>query len=160
MKLIVTFSAIVAVISCLAFTGGGGVKEFDPVQSHEDSLAQDRAFYVQQIQDAIKGKEDLPVDSVFKNLKYIGGFKAGMLPRIMGKWSEAIGVSCNHCHVTGKWALDDKPAKNIARQMAELSSKINKDLVKIEGLEDRKPVVNCTTCHRGQLKPAFNLEQK
>jgi hypothetical protein len=160
MKLIVTFSAIVALVSCLVFTGGTGVKEFDPAQSHEDSLVQDRAFYVQQIKDDIKGKEELPVDSVFKNLKYIGGFKAGMLPRIMSKWSEAIGVSCGHCHVTGKWALDDKPEKNIARQMAELSSKINKDLVKINGLEDRKPVINCTTCHRGQLKPALNLDMK
>jgi hypothetical protein len=28
----------------------------------------------------------------------------------------------------------------------------------MDGLKDRNPLVNCTTCHRGQLKPALNLD--
>jgi len=31
-------------------------------------------------------------------------------------------------------------------------------LKKMDGLKDRNPMVNCTTCHRGQLKPALNLD--
>ncbi len=27
----------------------------------------------------------------------------------------------------------------------------------IDGIKDREPRVNCTTCHRGQLKPALDL---
>jgi len=160
MKKFAIFLVIISVISCLAFSSGTGAKSLNPQMSHEDSLTQERAFYIQKIQESIKGREQLSADSVFKNLKYIGGFKAGLLPRVMGKWSEALGVSCGHCHVTGKWDLDDKPEKKIARQMAELSSKINGDLVKIDGLQNAKPVINCTTCHRGELKPALNLPQK
>ena len=34
---------------------------------------------------------------------------------------------------------------------------INAKLGTIEGLDSEKPVVNCTTCHRGQIKPALDL---
>ncbi|MEX1993094.1 MAG: hypothetical protein WD929_00415 [Steroidobacteraceae bacterium] len=28
----------------------------------------------------------------------------------------------------------------------------------IEGIESEQPVINCTTCHRGQKKPAISLD--
>jgi len=31
-------------------------------------------------------------------------------------------------------------------------------LKNIAGLKDRTPIINCTTCHRGQVKPALNME--
>ncbi|MEO8085365.1 MAG: c-type cytochrome [Bacteroidota bacterium] len=127
------------------------------ITNDKDSLAIDRAKYVAEINESIKGKEDMVVDSVFKNLQYIGGFKAAMLPVVMEHWSKALGVSCNHCHVKDKWEVDDKPEKKIARQMAELSQKINKDLAAIDGMKNLKPIINCTTCHRGELKPALNI---
>jgi hypothetical protein len=36
--------------------------------------------------------------------------------------------------------------------------KINGEMLKnIKNLKSENPVVNCTTCHRGQVKPALNL---
>jgi hypothetical protein len=31
-------------------------------------------------------------------------------------------------------------------------------LRKIDGIKDRNPRVNCTTCHRGQLKPMLDMD--
>ena len=42
--------------------------------------------------------------------------------------------------------------------MADLSRTLNTELLpKIKNLKSEHPVVNCTTCHRGQVKPATNL---
>jgi Photosynthetic reaction centre cytochrome C subunit len=122
-----------------------------------DSLQKDREKYVAEIKEMIKGKEKIVVDSVFKNLKNIGGFDAEILPVVMEKWSQALGVSCSHCHETGNWETDTKAEKDIARKMADLSTMINTQLRKIEGIKSSKPLVNCATCHRGQLKPAISV---
>jgi hypothetical protein len=44
--------------------------------------------------------------------------------------------------------------------MWRLVGTLNNELLpKVKGLDpDHKPIVNCTTCHRGQIKPALNLE--
>jgi hypothetical protein len=112
---------------------------------------------VNAIKAQIRGKERTTVDSVFKNLKYIGGFEAEILPEVMNKWSIALGVSCNHCHVVGEWESDVKREKLVARQMAELSQDVNVKLREIKNIKSKKPTVNCTTCHRGQTKPALDL---
>lgn len=122
----------------------------------EDSLQKDREKYVEQIKLLIKGREKTVVDSVFKNLTHIGGFEAEILPVVMERWSQALGVSCSHCHQNGKWELDIKSEKEIARQMADLSTLINKQLKQIKGVKSERPVINCATCHRGQLKPALS----
>ena len=67
-------------------------------------------------------------------------------------------MSCTHCHIPGAWEKEDKPQKEIAREMSKLSKTINDELLpKIANLESEKPAVNCTTCHRGEIKPALNL---
>ena len=124
-----------------------------------DSLEKDRQKYIDEVTILIKGKEGLPVDSVFKNLKYLSGFDAEILPIAMKRWSIALGVSCGHCHENSKWDLDTKPEKAIALQMAEMSSKINQDLLKnIKGLKNNKPVINCATCPQGHLKPPLSVK--
>jgi len=41
-----------------------------------------------------------------------------------------------------------------------MQAKINNELLKsIDGLKDRRAIVNCTTCHRGAVKPATNLRR-
>ncbi len=105
----------------------------------------------------IRGRENEPAAAVYKNLQYIKGFNAGLLPLIMNKWSIALGVSCGHCHVNGTWELDDKPEKEIARKMAGLAPVISDYLKTIKGLKNPNPIVNCATCHRGQLKPAIDV---
>lgn len=119
-----------------------------------DPLAADRAQYTARVYELIKGREQVAVDSVFQNLKVLSSFPAENLVFAMEKWSEALGVSCDHCHVTGEWASDVKKEKHIARQMVTLGEELNASLRKIDGLKSEKPGVNCFTCHRGEIKPA------
>jgi|ERR1700683_2829789 hypothetical protein len=108
----------------------------------------------------IAGKENQPSEAVFKNIKILTGIPAGNLLKIMQMgFSQSLGTSCAHCHVVGQWEKEDKPAKQIARDMWNMDHAVVSDyLKKMEGLKDHNPMVNCTTCHRGQLKPALNLD--
>lgn len=123
-----------------------------------DSLEKDRAKFTAIINESIKGKEKMIVDSVFSNLKVLGGFPAENLVFAMNSWSRALGVSCGHCHNTNNFADDEKQKKEIARQMVEMGNTISQRLKTIKGLSER-PIVNCITCHRGELKPAFRMPQ-
>ena len=124
-----------------------------------DSLEADRAKYIAIINERIKGKEKMEVDSIFTDLKVLGGFPAEILPRAMNSWSQALGVSCGHCHNTDNFSSDEKEKKLIAREMVTMGNMISQKLKTIKGLSDR-PIVNCTTCHRGELKPAFKMPTK
>ncbi len=108
----------------------------------------------------IAGKEDQSAEAVFKNIKILTGVPAGRVLKIMQLgYSRALGVSCAHCHVPDQWEKDDKPAKQIARDMSTMAHTIVFDLLRnINGLKDRNPLINCTTCHRGQVKPALDLD--
>lgn len=152
MVLISCLLAISFLINGFSFRSTAGK---DPID--QDSLSEDRLKHVNEIKEAIKGKEDMEVDSVFKNLQSIGGFKAGILPLVMNKWSIALGVSCGHCHEIGRWEADDKPEKIIARKMAKMSSVINDYIKTIKEIKNPKAVANCATCHRGHLKPALDV---
>lgn len=125
-----------------------------------DSLADERAAYVSEIMETIKGKEKMPADSVFKNIKVLKNVTAERLLMIMDRgWSNALNVNCNHCHNTHDWASEEKSDKQIARDMVVMTNKINSDLLKkIEGLE--KSSVNCSTCHRGEKKPGRSGKKK
>jgi len=86
---------------------------------------------------------------------------AGRVLRIMELgYSRSLGVTCTHCHIPGAWEKDDKPTKQIARDMAAMVNAINSQHLKqIKNLKSETPTVNCTTCHRGQTKPALNLPE-
>jgi hypothetical protein len=113
------------------------------------------------IRERIAGHEEEPAAKVFKNIKVFTEAPAGQVPRIMGAWTRVLGVGCTHCHVAGEWDKDDKPTKQIARDMAHMTGEINGTLLKnIPNLRSEEPHVSCTTCHRGQPKPATQLEQK
>lgn len=109
----------------------------------------------------IAGKENQPAEQVFKNIQMFKGVPAARLLRIMELgYSRSLGVNCAHCHVVDQWDKDDKPTKPIAREMAKMAQTINNDLLKnIKNLKGPNPIVNCTTCHRGQTKPALNLPE-
>lgn len=107
----------------------------------------------------IKGHENDPAPTVFKNIKVMTNTPAGRLLSIMEfGFGRSLGVDCTHCHIPGKWESEEKPEKQIARDMSDMTTKINKELLKnIKNLRSPNPIVNCTTCHRGQVKPATNL---
>jgi hypothetical protein len=73
-------------------------------------------------------------------------------------YSKSLGVNCAHCRVVDQWDKDDKPTKQITLEMIKMVGDINNDyLMNIKNLKSETPIVNCTTCHRGQVKPALNL---
>lgn len=76
-------------------------------------------------------------------------------------YAKSLGVNCAHCHVSGEWDKEDKPTKQITRDMMAMVNTINNDLLKkIKNLKSATPIVNRTTCHRGQVKPELNLPEK
>jgi hypothetical protein len=129
------------------------------VSANEDSLEADRMKYMNEVMESIKGREKLPADSVFKNLKVITGqsnISAEHLLWMMNwGWSAELGVSCSHCHVIGKWESDSLATKDIARGMWNMRVKINSEILPgITGMNyDKDPAVSCITCHRGKPIP-------
>src|SRR6202050_1379582 len=148
---------LISLLASVVFSTVPIRKTIPPKNFYEDSLQAERDKYLAQIRMAIAGKENTVVDSVFHNLKVLGGFPASNLLLAMNSWSRALGVSCTHCHNPDDWSLDLKPEKEIARQMSLMTTQINAQfLSKIKGLSNR-PIVNCTSCHNGKLKPACTI---
>lgn len=104
---------------------------------------------------SIAGRENLPAESVFKNIKVMKGIPAGRLVNIMNMgFGRSLGVSCGFCHVPGKWDLDDKKEKDTARLMFTMVGAINRDyMARVPTDRPSPPVVNCFTCHRGMSRP-------
>lgn len=119
----------------------------------------DQSAALANLREQIKGKENEPAEKVFKNVQVLKGVPAGRLLAIMNfGYSRALGVDCTHCHTPEKWESEEKQTKQIARGMKEMSDKINSDLLKnMKGLGGREAIVNCSTCHRGEVKPALNV---
>jgi hypothetical protein len=108
----------------------------------------------------IKGRGKEPAEAVYKNIQILKGKPAGAVLSIMEiGYNTSLGVKCDYCHDPKDWSSDSKKQKGIARQMSGMVHDINEKYLKsIEGLKSDKAVVNCTTCHRGQEKPALDLE--
>ncbi len=116
--------------------------------------------FIAAIQEKIKGKEDLPAEEVFDNIDILKGMPAKrVLPIMQMAFSKSLGVKCNHCHSIDDLASEIKPAKEIAREMWRMTRRINQELLTdIDNLQGPQPIVNCTTCHRGDIKPALRME--
>lgn len=81
----------------------------------------------------------------------------------MGYFARALGVRCSHCHVereggpngsTPDFAADDKPQKEVARQMMRMTTAINGEyLARLASRSEPRVVVGCATCHRGLAEP-------
>ncbi len=115
------------------------------------------------LREQIKGKEKEPAETVFKNIQtpMFKGAPASRLLAVMEMgYARSLGVDCTHCHVPDKWESDDKPQKQIGREMIAMTARINNEMLKnIKNLKSATPTINCTTCHRGDQKPALNLPQ-
>ena len=121
----------------------------------------DQEAKLAELRKQIAGKENLPAETVFKNIQFLKGVPAARLLAVMKiGYSRSLGVNCTHCHVVDAWEKDDKSTKQTARDMAQMVRTINNDLLKnIKNLRSESPVINCTTCHRGQTKPALDLTE-
>jgi len=160
-RVLVLFGVTV-VVSTLQSSNGNPIP--DPqvangptVTSQTGSFNQEQALA--QLRTEITGKENQPAEQVFKNIQLLKGMPAGRLLAVMEVgYSKSLGVNCTHCHVNGQWEKEEKPTKQITRDMSAMAKAINTEYLKgIKNLKSPNPVVNCTTCHRGQVKPALNM---
>ena len=87
--------------------------------------------------------------STFENIKVLTDMSDTDIRKEMQNWGEALGVTCSHCHVTGDFASDMNPKKEMARKMARMVKTINKDFL------DGK--AKCVLCHRGSAVPDPSL---
>ncbi|HKP70593.1 MAG TPA: photosynthetic reaction center cytochrome c subunit family protein [Pyrinomonadaceae bacterium] len=124
----------------------------------------DQAAAIAKLKEQIKGKENEPSTAVFKNIQtpFVKSLPAGRVLAVMEiAYSRSLGVTCTHCHTPDKWESDDIAQKQIARDMAGMMMKLNGELLPaVKNLKSQRPTVNCTTCHRGEIKPATNLPVK
>jgi hypothetical protein len=121
----------------------------------------DQARALETLRASIAGREKEPAEKVFQNIQILQGVPAGRLLAIMELgYAASLGVDCRHCHVPGRFESEEKKEKQIAREMSRMARDINqKYLAAIQGLDSEKPAINCTTCHRGEVKPALNLRK-
>jgi len=132
------------------------------IQSLIDTTVFNQQMALKELRDRIKSKENEPAGVVFDNIETFQRLPADRLLRIMETgFSKSLVVNCTHCHNPNDWASEEKPQKQIAREMMAMVGKINGELLSsIGNLKSDSPTVNCTTCHRGQVKPALKSENE
>jgi hypothetical protein len=153
------FSAAWLASERLSINSHAGGNQNSAAPPPQTAIPFDQAQALADLRKAIAGQEDKPAAEVFKNIQMFKTMPAARLLRVMEMgYARSLGVNCTHCHVAGQWEKEDKPTKQIARDMAAMAANINNEqLKKIKNLKSAEPVINCTTCHRGQTKPALNL---
>lgn len=163
MKYAVILIPVITLAVGVAFSGITGENEkrnivLAEARSLGDTTDFDQEKALKELREGIKGRENEPAGLVFDNIKTFERLPADRLLRIMEMgFSKSLGVNCTHCHNPNDWGSEEKPQKQIARDMMAMVGKINSELLRtIENLDSENPTVNCTTCHRGQVKPASN----
>jgi hypothetical protein len=89
-------------------------------------------------------------------VKILTGLLAPDFQEEMNLMTQALGASCNTCHVRGNFASEEKPLKLKARQMLEMVRAINKQYFPDHKPKDGESVlgrVTCYTCHQGEQTP-------
>ena len=107
---------------------------------------------------AVPSEAQTPTPTVVDSpgVKVLTGLLAPDFQEEMNHMVQAVGGSCNACHVRGNFASDENPKKLVARRMLEMTRAINKEF-----FPDHKPKpgesvlgkVTCYTCHQGETTP-------
>lgn len=156
MRVPVTLAALAAVIAA----GIPARSPYLPGHRAADTTADARNQAARAMLDSLGPRAAWRADSVWTDLKTdLRSVPAGRLIAIMNQgYGASLGVTCAFCHVPGHYAREDSTWKQVARDMMAMNTRINQELLAaIPNLRGPNPVVNCTTCHRGQVKPALNL---
>ena len=64
-----------------------------------------------------------------ENVKVLSGWDATQVRDEMRRMAEALGVKCDHCHVQGNFASDEKRTKRVGRRMFEMTLALNRGVV-------------------------------
>ena len=90
------------------------------------------------------------------NVKVLTGLYAQQFQDEMNLMVQALGVNCMTCHVRGNFASEDKPEKQKARQMLEMTRALNKQYFADYKPKEGESVlgrITCYTCHKGESSP-------
>jgi photosynthetic reaction center cytochrome c subunit len=90
------------------------------------------------------------------NVKVLTGLFAQQFQEEMNFMVQALGVSCNTCHVRGNFASEDNDKKLIARRMLEMTKAMNTQFFPGYKPKEGESVlgkVTCYTCHKGESIP-------
>jgi Photosynthetic reaction centre cytochrome C subunit len=74
----------------------------------------------------------------------------------MRHFVQAVGVNCGGCHTRGNFASEDNPRKAKARQMIEMTKRLNQRYFAAYVPADDESTlgrVTCYTCHLGETSP-------
>jgi hypothetical protein len=91
------------------------------------------------------------------------------LDSLMETYCKQLKVGCDFCHANSKinpnehdFASDDKPEKEITRQMMRMTAAINKDYFNYTIIykAGEQMAVSCYTCHDGFARPEMKHEKK
>jgi hypothetical protein len=132
----------------------GGVTCWSCHRGNEKPTRMPRAGWEERLKnwpESLKLSEDdakKPAGEVYRNLKILNKAPAGSLAMNMSIYASALGVSCDHCHVPGRWESGEKAAKNTARLMLGMFSEFPKYFDAA-----RQPSMQCYSCHQGAVKP-------
>ncbi len=91
-----------------------------------------------------------------ENVKVLTGWTGTDVREEMRRMSEALGVKCEHCHVQGNFASDEKRAKHTGRRMLQLTLALNAEFFPAHepaAGESKLGRVTCYTCHNGSATP-------
>jgi hypothetical protein len=143
-----------ALFFALVLVGGPSGRAGDRRGQEKQASAQEQAPAEQE---KLAAKDDTrPAEQVYKNIHVLKGVPADKLLQTMKYFTRALGVRCEHCHVTaagsqipgfGAFSKDDIEAKQTARKMIQMVGAINQDFF------SGKTGPTCWTCHRGNVKP-------
>ena len=87
----------------------------------------------------------------YQNIKLLKDIPATEIHPAMEYITLALGVGCPYCHTIGKFDVDDKREKHVARSMIAMTMALNNTVF------DGKREITCFTCHRGAPKGAPTL---
>jgi cytochrome c551/c552 len=111
-----------------------------------------------------------------QNLKVLPtDWSGAQVRQLMQTFVESLGVSpptgegCGHCHAVDRnapppqegrgpsldWASDEKPEKEVARKMIQMTLALNSDALSGIGDAAVKEKVSCWSCHQGNKTPAM-----
>lgn len=91
-----------------------------------------------------------------ENVKVLTGWTSVEVRDEMRRMGDAIGVKCDHCHVQGNFASDEKRAKHTARRMLQLTMSLNTEYFPTHlpsAGESKLGRITCYTCHQGAATP-------
>lgn len=119
-------------------------------------------FLVWMLSEALQAQAPTPSVVESPNVKVLTGLYAQQFQEEMNLIVQALGVTCNTCHVRGNFASEEKAIKLKARQMLEMTKALNKQYFPDHKPKEGESVlgrVTCYTCHKGEQTPKTAVGQ-